>query len=423
MRTSAAVLFALIAGTTALDAPAPAPAPLVDLNPSCSGWANGGECTQNPAYMLATCSKSCSEVTTAAVPPPAPKSAAKVEPPKVEIKVEPKVVETKVEPNKVVETKVEPKVVETKVKPKEERKVAAKAPVEAAFEKDVAAVAKKMPAKNFLTAAKNTATKPVSKPTSLAKHAKTVLAATQASDSASDDEPYRPVTADAFAHRAVQAGNPQAASQKKVTTLKSTIFAVQTAKKTVTTLKSTLSNLHLHDKRDKKDTIKAEDKKVHGQKLSWHEKQLLREKEGIQKQQTYSRSPQRPANTHVGHAAADKAAADYNAAADAEKKAVIEQQRVARQAEIREQQLETEETEKRLNKNESGSWGNFIFISIVVVFLGWFGTMCALQTEVGKQVAMSMSGLMVGAGMGSKSLGKVKSALHRAASGDAYHFA
>jgi len=364
--------------------------------------------------MLATCSKSCSEVTTAAVPPPAPKPAAKVEPPKV--------ADTKVEP-KVVETKVEPKVIETKVEPKEDQpKVAAKAPVEAAFEKDVAAVAKKMPA-NFLTAAKNTATKPVSKPTSLAKHAKAELAATPASDSASDDEPYRPVTADASAQRAVQAGNPQAASQKKATTLKSTIFTVQTAKKTVTTLKSTLSNLHLHDKRDEKDTIKAEDKKVHGQKLSWHEKQLLQEKEGIQQQQTYSRSPQRPANTHVDHAAADKAAADYNAAADAEKKAVIEQQRVARQAEIREQQLETEETEKRFNKSESGSWGNFIFISVVVVFLGWFGTMCALQTEVGKQVAMSVSGLTVGARMGSKSLGKMKSALHRAASGDAYHFA
>merc|ERR1711988_1797277 len=37
----------------------PAPAPLVDNHNSCGGWAKAGECSKNPAYMLATCAKSC----------------------------------------------------------------------------------------------------------------------------------------------------------------------------------------------------------------------------------------------------------------------------------------------------------------------------------------------------------------------------
>lgn len=33
-----------------------------DEHPSCSGWANMGECDKNPGYMLVSCKKSCQAV-------------------------------------------------------------------------------------------------------------------------------------------------------------------------------------------------------------------------------------------------------------------------------------------------------------------------------------------------------------------------
>merc|ERR1711943_79502 len=65
--------------------------------------------------------------------------------------------------------------------------------------------------------------------------------------------------------------------------------AVKTVKKAGITLKSTLSKFHLHDKRDQQDTIKAEEKKEHGEKLSWHEKALLKQQKDA-KAQTLTKS-------------------------------------------------------------------------------------------------------------------------------------
>merc|ERR1712032_1559185 len=79
------------------------------------------------------------------------------------------------------------------------------------------------------------------------------------------DEPYQPTTVQRTAK----------ASPK--TTLLTSINAATAVKKAATTLKSTLGNLHLHDKRDQQDAIKAEAKKAKNQKLSWHEKALLKQ--------------------------------------------------------------------------------------------------------------------------------------------------
>merc|ERR1712046_277033 len=87
-----------------------------------------------------------------------------------------------------------------------------------------------------------------------------------------------------------------ATAPKTKTTLLGAITAataVKTVKKTVKkagiTLKSTLSKLHLHDERDQQDTIKAEEKKEHGEKLSWHEKALLKQQKDA-KAQTLTKS-------------------------------------------------------------------------------------------------------------------------------------
>jgi len=227
------------------------------------------------------------------------------------------------------------------------------------------------------------------------------------------DEPYQPTTVDMSSKTA----------PKTKTTLLGAITAataVKTVKKAGITLKSTLSKLHLHDKRDQQDTIKAEEKKEHGEKLSWHEKALLKQqkdakaqtltKPKVQKQQQQKEQKEQP----------KKASVQKNAAGGATypKNQVERDQKIK---EAHEQQAQTAEKEHR--HSASSSVGNYLFVAVAVLFLGWFIVMSAMQTDAGKQVARNLSGLIAGARMGSKTLGKVKGGLHRAASGDAYHLA
>merc|ERR1711918_305641 len=175
----------------------------------------------------------------------------------------------------------------------------------------------------------------------------------------------------------------KATAPKTKTTLLGAITAataVKTVKEAGITLKSTLSKFHLHDKRDQQDTIKAEEKK------------------------------EQPKKTSVQKNAAGGATYPNN-----------QVERDQKIKEAHEQQAQTAEKEHR--HSASSSVGNYLFVVVAVLFLGWFIVMSAMQTDAGKQVARNLSGLIAGARMGSKTLGKVKGGLHRAASGDAYHFA
>merc|ERR1711865_79594 len=219
-----------------------------------------------------------------------------------------------------------------------------------------------------------------------------------AAESVAADEPYKPVTI-------------QRAATKK-TTLLSTLSVAKATTKAATTLKSTL---HLHDKRDQKDTVKAEDKQAHGQKLSWHEKALL----------TKKAPPAKPAN--INHASPQAAEQKYEAeiaqavADNVAEKTSVEKARKKRQEELQaKNNQETQEVQEKEQLEKSGSWGNYILVTFAVLFLGGFAVVSVLQTEMGKQLASSVSGLMAGARMGSKSFAKVNGALHRAASGDMY---
>merc|ERR1719321_657676 len=212
----------------------------------------------------------------------------------------------------------------------------------------------------------------------------------------------------------------KATAPKTKTTLLGAITAataVKTVKKTVKkagiTLKALLSKFHLHDKRDQQDTIKAEEKKEHGEKLSWHEKALLKQQKDA-KAQTLTKSK-------VQKHQQQKASVQKNAAGVATYYPKNQVERDQKIKEAHEQQAQTAEKEHR--HSASSSVGNYLFVVVAVLFLGWFIVMSAMQTDAGKQVARNLSGLIAGACMGSKTLGKVKSGLHRAASGDAYHFA
>merc|ERR1719456_481327 len=204
------------------------------------------------------------------------------------------------------------------------------------------------------------------------------------------------------------------------TTFLASIKAATTVKKAATTLKSTLSNLHLHDKRDQQDTIKAEAKKVHGEKLSWHEKALLKQQKDAKAQTLTKSKVQKHQQQKEQKEQPKKASVQKNAAGGATypKNQVERDQKIK---EAHEQQAQT--AEKEHTHSASSSVGNYLFVVVAVLFLGWFIVMSAMQTDAGKQVARNLSGLIAGARMGSKTLGKVKGGLHRAASGDAYHLA
>merc|ERR1719198_1764045 len=405
---SAAVLFIATAIDAPAPLPAPAPAPLVDKNASCGGWAKAGECSKNPAYMLVTCSKSCNDATS-------------------EIMQVPGI---------------------TKPEPVTKRMVPE--PVRAAFEEDVV----KAPALNADISEQNHQWYLQKQQQEKAKQGKTKqekdgervkraeLTAVRAQELAKreagrrpnpaansplekievepvkSDEPYQPTTVDM---------SSKATAPKTKTTLLGAITAstaVKTVKKTVKkagiTLKSTLSKLHLHDERDQQDTIKAEEKKEHGEKLSWHEKALLKQqkdakaqtltKSKVQKNQQQKEQKEQPKKTSMQKNAAGGATYPNN-----------QVERDQKIKEAHEQQAQTAEKEHR--HSASSSVGNYLFVAVAVLFLGWFIVMSAMQTDAGKRVARNLSGLIAGARMGSKTLGKVKSGLHRAASGDAYHFA
>merc|ERR1711904_434725 len=86
------------------------------------------------------------------------------------------------------------------------------------------------------------------------------------------------------------------------------------------------------------------------------------------------------------------------------------------QEERRKQQEILESQAQAAPQNASSSIGDYLFVAIAVLFLGWFAGMSVMQTDAGKQMAMNVSGLIAGARMGSKTLNKVKGGLHRAAS-------
>jgi len=228
------------------------------------------------------------------------------------------------------------------------------------------------------------------------------------------DEPYQPTTVDM---------SSKATAPKTKTTLLGAITAataLKTVKKAGITLKSTLSKLHLHDKRDQQDTIKAEEKKEHGEKLSWHEKVLLKQQKDAKAQTLTKSKVQKHQQQKEQMEQPEKASVQKNAAgwATHPENQVEHDQKIK---EAHEQQAQTAEKEHR--HSASSSVGNYLFVAVAVLFLGWFIVMSAMQTDAGKQVARNLSGLIAGARMGSKTLGKVKGGLHRAASGDAYHFA
>jgi len=393
---------------TAIDAPAPlpapAPAPLVDKNASCGGWAKAGECSKNPAYMLVTCSKSCNDATS-------------------EIMQVPGI---------------------TKPEPVTKRMVPE--PVRAAFEEDVV----KAPALNADISEQNHQWYLQKQQQEKAKQGKTKqekdgervkraeLTAVRAQELAKreagrrpnpaansplekievepvkSDEPYQPTTVDM---------SSKATAPKTKTTLLGAITAataVKTVKEAGITLKSTLSKFHLHDKRDQQDTIKAEEKKEHGEKLSWHEKALLKQQKDAKAQTLTKSKVQKHQQQKEQKEQPKKASVQKNAAGGA----TYPNNQVERDQKIKEaheQQAQTAEKEHR--HSASSSVGNYLFVAVAVLFLGWFIVMSAMQTDAGKRVARNLSGLIAGARMGSKTLGKVKSGLHRAASGDAYHFA
>merc|ERR1719198_2097431 len=357
---SAAVLFIATAIDAPAPLPAPAPAPLVDKNASCGGWAKAGECSKNPAYMLVTCSKSCNDATS-------------------EIMQVPGI---------------------TKPEPVTKRMVPE--PVRAAFEEDVV----KAPHANADISEQNHQWYLQKQQQEKAKQGKTKqekdgervkraeLTAVRAQELAKreagrrpnpaansplekievepvkSDEPYQPTTVDM---------SSKATAPKTKTTLLGAITAataVKTVKKTVKkagiTLKSTLSKLHLHDERDQQDTIKAEEKKEHGEKLSWHEKALLKQQKDA-KAQTLTKSKEQkeqPKKTSVQKNAAGGATYPNN-----------QVERDQKIKEAHEQQAQTAEKEHR--HSASSSVGNYLFVAVAVLFLGWFIVMSAMQTDAG----------------------------------------
>merc|ERR1711988_859796 len=263
----------------------PAPAPLVDNHNSCGGWAKAGECSKNPAYMLATCAKSCNAFD------------GKVAIPQVEKPVKPPVTGQK--PSEPVKVQESPEPIKAafeadvkapahaksdiseqnhqwylenqqKAKQQKAKKEKAKKDAEIAqpekdaditqSKQDAETAQSKKDAELAAISAEQLAKRKAKSPPKKAKSPPKTQ-----TEPVNSDEPYQPITVQRTAKAAPK------------TTLLSSINAATAVKKAATTLKTTLGNLHLHDKRDLQDAITAEAKKAKNEKLSWHEKALLKQ--------------------------------------------------------------------------------------------------------------------------------------------------
>jgi len=421
--TAVAAIFysaAAINAPAPLPAPAPAPAPLVDNHNSCGGWAKAGECSKNPAYMLVTCAKSCNnfdgEVAIPHVEKPATEPVKVQETPEhtkaafeADVKAPAHAKSDISEQNHQWYLQKQQKAKQQKAKQEKSKKDAeiaqskkdaeiaqSKKDAEIAQSKKDAEIAQsKKDAELAAIRAEELAKRKAKSPPKKAKSPPKTQ-----TEPVNSDEPYQPTTV------------KRTAKAAPTTTLLSSINAATAVKKAATTLKSTLGNLHLHDKRDQQDAIKAEAKKAKNEKLSWHEKALL--KQAAKEQALKVKQEQK--------AAAQKKAAD-EAMYQKEQEERHHKANEIREEERRKQQEIRESQAQAAPQKAHSSIGDYLFVAIAVLFLGWFAGMSAMQTDAGKQMAISISGLIAGARMGSKTLSKVKGGLHRAASGDAYHFA
>lgn len=361
-----------------------------------------GECSKNPAYMLITCSKSCNDATSEIVQVP---GITKPEP--VTKRTVPEPVRAAFEEDVVkapalhANADISEQNHQWYLQKQQQEKAKQEKDGERVKRAELTAVRAQELAKREAGRRSNPAANSPLEKIEL--------------EPVKSDEPYQPTTVDM---------SSKATAPKTKTMLLTAATAVKTVKKTVKkagiTLKSTLSKLHLHDERDQQDTIKAEEKKEHGEKLSWHEKALLKQQKDAKAQTLTKSKVQKHQQQKEQKEQPKKASVQKNAAGGAmyPKNQVERDQKIK---EAHEQQAQTAEKEHR--HSASSSVGNYLFVAVAVLFLGWFIVMSAMQTDAGKRVARNLSGLIAGARMGSKTLGKVKGGLHRAASGDAYHFA
>merc|ERR1711918_1252 len=151
----------------------------------------------------------------------------------------------------------------------------------------------------------------------------------------------------------------KATAPKTKTTLLGAITAataVKTVKEAGITLKSTLSKFHLHDKRDQQDTIKAEEKKEHGEKLSWHEKALLKQQKDAKAQTLTKSKVQKNQQQKEQKEQPKKASVQKNAAGGATYYPKNQVERDQKIKEAHEQQAQTAEKEHR--HSASSSVGN-----------------------------------------------------------------
>merc|ERR1711959_664774 len=274
--------------------PAPAPAPLVDNHNSCGGWAKAGECSKNPAYMLVTCAKSCNafdgEIAIPQVEKPAkpPVTGQKPSEP-VKVQESPEPIKAAFEADVKAPAYAKSDISEQnhqwylekqqKAKQQKAKKEKAKKDAEIAQSEKDAEIAQSEKDAEIAQPKKDADIAQPKKDAELAAIRAEQLAKRKAksppkkaksppktqTEPVNSDEPYQPITVQRTAKAAPK------------TTLLSSINAATAVKKAATTLKTTLGNLHLHDKRDQQDAITAEAKKAKNEKLSWHEKALLKQ--------------------------------------------------------------------------------------------------------------------------------------------------
>jgi len=404
MHSSALFFFSAIMATSALDAPAPAPiqapapAPLVDRNPACAAWAAAGECEVNPPYMLVTCAKTCTEKMGAAT---------KAEPKEAMVETEAEIKEAEIKEAEIKKAEIK----KAEVKKAEVKKAEVKK-AEVKQEKTFPHIADLM---------EKPAEKPADKP------------AEKPADKPADKPAEKPVEDSSEPYVPTTVARSDLVKSKPAKTLFSTLLATATAKPAAKTLLSTLlaakepaqkdsqfldnqerkpktmmgsmsmdhySPINFHEMQDKIDARKAGDKEAHGEKLSWHEKRLL---EDVKRTEAMAIS--------TSAEKVEKAAALANTPA-------VEPIEVEQQANV-EQQKDAGE----IRTSNGGSIGNYVFFSLVFGFFALAAGLAALQTELGKKVSIIIAGVVAGARMGTKTLGKVRGSLHRAASGDFYHVA
>jgi len=218
--------------------------------------------------------------------------------------------------------------------------------------------------------------------------------------------------------------------------------SASTPARTLLSAVTAVTNMHLHDKNDREVIGHAERKQVEGEKLSWHEKSLLKERKKSQQNQQSITTSNGASNTINPVVKAVKEPLHRN-------KASSNTPKFTRTSDLKHARLSTakfsdtsqENTDKSndsvstsilhtsptVTKPEEIPESSFLLkcLSAMFIFLGicCLAIFSALQTETGKQAAMSVAGLISGARMGSKTMHKVRGALHRAASSDVYHLA